>query len=384
MKSIDRTRVLELVIFGWTLLNISLSALLWISDRAYPLTPLFFHAIVVPAPFDSLLVISLIFFSLIAIVLPENPKPILLFLLNFGFLLFLDQSRLRPWTLLVFFFVIGFYLIRRRNNPARHASIHQLFRLLFIGVLLWSALQKLHVSFITEIAPHLFQYLPIIGDVISTSLLFIFALPLIEMSFIVGLIYARTRNITLIGFALFHGFLLLALASSPETQLPLYWSWQILLPLLAFVLFWNTNETLHVPSLTSSSHPYILSILLFFFLLPALHFLGIWDSSPSFALRSGKTKSATLILRPEYLTSFPEHLWKYAKRQRDGSVQISFSDWSRQTTHTSAYPETRIFRSGLLWICTKTQDKEIYMEIYGRPNWITKNRTLLKLSCRDL
>ncbi len=383
MKWYEAPLVLEILVSGGMLAGISLSAMLWLSDRAYPLTPILFHGLVLPAPFDSWLVISLVTLGVISLVLPKDPRPMLGLILNLGVLLFLDQSRWQPWVYLYLFFFIGFYLIRRRNNEARTGSIHQVFRLMIIGVYVWSAIQKFNVSFITQVAPGLITNIPFIGTMLSASLLVIIAIPVVEFGIGLGLLFTKTRKPAVVFAILMHVLILLSIVPSESNWNTVVWPWNITMMLLVFSLFWNSHEPIHIQTLAKSKHPFIISVLAFFFILPVFSFTNLWDSYLSFALYSGNVKPGYLIMRPEHLKVFPEHVWPLAERQRDGSVRLRQLFWSMEVLNVPVYPEERIFKSGLAWACEETGD-EIEMEIFERPHWITKERKVKTLSCLDL
>ncbi len=383
MKWYERTRTVEFIVFGAMLAGVSLSAMLWISDRVYPLTPLFHSALIIPPPFDALLVISLVALGILSLILPKDPRPLLGFLIHLGALLILDQSRWQPWVFIYLFFFFGFYLIRRRNNEARAESIQQVFRLILIGVYAWSAIQKFNVSFITEVASGILAPIPIIGPLIAGSLFAILLMPVAELAISMGLYFERTRKAAVILAIIMHGLILLSIGPFGQNWNTVVWPWNIAMILLVFSLFWNAKEPISLTSIMKSKHPFVLSVIAFFFILPALSFSGFWDSYLSFALYSGNVKNAYLIMRPEHLKIFPESVWQYADRQRDGSVKLRPFHWSMEVMNVPRYPEERIFRSTLAWVCKKTGD-EIHLEIYGRPHWITKERGVKKLSCEDL
>lgn len=383
MKWLKTAQALEIIVFGGMLAGISLSAMLWVTHRAYPLAPVWLHGLALPSPFDSWLVVSFASFGVISLVRPLDPRWMLGLIFNLGLLLFLDQNRWQPWVFLYLFFFIGFYLIRRRNNEAREQSIHQVFRLMIIGLYLWSAIQKFNVSFITDVAPRLLAHIPMFGEKLSASLFVIFMLPIAELCIGLGLFFTKTRKLAVISAMLMHALILIAIGPLGSRWNAVVWPWNIAMMLLVSFLFWDAKERINVSLLAKSKHPFVLSVFAFFFLLPGLSLFGLWDSYLSFALYSGNVKTAYLIMRPEQLTMFPESVWNLAERQRDGSMKLQQFLWSMEVLRASQYPEERIFRSGLAWACEKAGG-DIEMEIYGRPHWITKEREVKKMTCEDL
>lgn len=383
MKWYERPRIIEFIVFFGMLAGLSLSAMLWIGERAYPLTPLLHPAIQLPAPFDTWLVILMVALGFISLTFPKNEKYMLGFLGALGALLFLDQSRWQPWVFIYLFFFIGLYLIRRRPNEARVHSMYDVFRLMLIAVYVWSALQKMNVSFLTQSGPSLLGALPFFGDMLSASVWMILLLPVIEFAIGLGLFFSKTRKSAVILATVFHLGILLAIGPTGLNWNNVVWPWNVVMVLLVFVLFWNAQASIPVQSMVRTKYPFVLAVLLFFFALPALNFSGYWDSYLSFALYSDNVKRGFLIMEPEHLRVFPERVWPIAERQRDGRVKLQQFNWSIELMNVPRYPEERIFRSGLRWACEKTGD-DISMEIHGRPHWLTKERRVKRLSCEDL
>lgn len=383
MKTPETARIIEGIVFGGLLAGISLCAPLWVSSRAYPLTPLFHRALLAPPPFDALLVVSLVALGIISIALPKDSRPLLAFVLNLALLLLLDQSRWQPWVFLYFFLFIGLYLIRRRGGEVRGESMLHIFRLMLVAQYLWSAIQKMNVSFLTESGPALIGAIPLLGGWLSGSIVPVLLMPVAEALVGIGLVFPKTRRPAVVVGALMHALILLALSPLGMNWNTVVWPWNIVMIALLFTLFWPSKEPIPFQTMMKSRHPFMLATALFFVALPALNFAGLWDSYLSFALYSDNVKQGVLIMRPEHLKALPEAVWGAAERQRNGDVKLRQFSWSILVMNVPRYPEERVFRSGLRWMCEQTGD-EIRMEIHERPHWLTKERDVKTIGCDDL
>ena len=223
-------RGLRIAIAGALFAGLALSPKLWISERAYPLTPVLTLLRPIPFPFDYILYGALLA-MLAAIALAARPAKLI------GAFVFLaiavamfDQSRWQPWfyQYLIMLIAVGLCDRTQALNTCR---------LVVVCTYFWSGLRKANGDFVHNVFP--FMIGPLAG-IVPLQLGFI--APLFEMAIGVGLLTRRFRTYEIYAAIAMHGFILLAIGPLGQSSNSVVWPWNVAMIGFVIILFWKRPE----------------------------------------------------------------------------------------------------------------------------------------------
>jgi uncharacterized membrane protein YphA (DoxX/SURF4 family) len=359
--------------------GIGCSRSLWIAaDRLYPVVPVVAG---MPAPSfapSALLLIALLAVLVLAMV-PRLPPwfralpvgAIVLFVI-------LDQSRLQPWVFM-YAIVLAVAAFASRDDE-RNASVLMTLRFVVAAQYVWSGLQKANVSFVDQVWPTfadpLFGVLhlpPAAGHAAG------FAVPLLELGVGCCLLVPRARRVGVVVACLTHATILASLIAAGENVV--VWPWNVAMPVLDVVLFWNaTSAGWSIASIRR--FPLSIAVAVLVGVLPALSFAGRWDAYASWALYSGNTAQAVVVIDPSGLDRLPD-LVRRSTWQQSRPMFIDLNRWSYDELAVPIYPEPRVFRAIGRDVCTTYGAAAVTLVILGRPDWRTGQRDRTRLPCAD-
>lgn len=319
--------------------------------------------------------------SIIAIAHPR--RLILVFLSLAGSLSLLDQTRWQPWFFLYFFMlaVVGFSEWDKTKDRGR-AALYAL-KLIIAFTYFWSGIQKFNVNFVREtwpdVASSALRLLP--QSVRHLPPFLILMVPGVEILIGVGLLTLRFRQIAAALAVITHLVILILLVMSGENTV--VWPWNIAMVLFVAVLFLGDKDATGIRVLTPKTVLHVFVLLLFGFL-PALNFVGLWDSYFSSALYSGNTHQAAIIITPEVIDRLPDKIHEYIW-QKNKPFFLDINRWAFGELNVPAYPEPRIYRVVTEQICKYADDSpDIRLMIKSKPDLFTARRTSEYYDCEHL
>jgi len=327
----------------------------------------------------SAILISLLLVALVVSALPKAPAwfravPVGIIAVFVA----LDQSRFQPWVFM--YAVILLVAAFASRVEGRNAGILMTLRFLIAAQYFWSGLQKANYSFIQQVWPTfadpLFQalHLPLSAGHAAG-----FVVPMLEVAVGCFLFVPRTRRIGVIGACITHATILASLLASGENIA--VWAWNVAMPAFDVVLFWNAAT---VPWSISSIRrfPQGVAFALLVGVLPALSFVDHWDSYASWALYSGNTAQAVVVIDPAALNTLPDVLRRNTWQQ-SSPMFIDLNRWSYEELQVPIYPEPRVFRAVGRYVCNTYSTAAVTLVILGRPDWRTGQRERTRLRCTD-
>lgn len=361
--------------------GILLSFPLFLGERGYPLTPIL-QGLSVSEPGTVFLL--LVFFALLCISLIARKEHLAAGAVGILIILvFLDQSRLQPWLYLYGWMLIVFASVSKDSETKeKHALM--LFRFMIAATYIWSGLQKLNLGFIETGFPWLVS--PIVEHLPDALRMPVYSLgvlaPLVEVAIGAGLLFRKTRTISVIGAVLMHLFILYLIGPFGHNTNSVVWPWNIVMVLFSIILFWRMQGSAkEIVWIKTSILQKI--IFLFFGILPALSFIGLWDSYLSMALYSSNVQRAALSVPTTHLNQTAYNLAPYANPEGVERAVISFDDWSLGEMNVPAYPQTRIYTAILKKLCAETTYKIPFELTIFRPNGGSASFTAIHYSCSD-
>ncbi len=329
---------LRVVLLAACFLGLLASAPLWCNSRLYPFVPVTDGFPMLPVPWDKIF-FGMLLLSLVLSVWFYRPA-ILFFLAGSAFLALGDQNRCQPWFYL-YWIMFVFTLL---PEPSATAAA----RLAISAVYVWSGLQKCNAGFYEQVVPFFLQPMT---NWFSASLLpvmkgLIGATPAIEVFIGVALWIPLSRRVAIATTLAVHAVALLVLGPLGHKHNFIVWPWNLAMPLFVLILFSPVRLAATWRELRHSTAGTIATIL--FCALPALSFIGRWDSYMSFALYSGNLAKADMFVSAALADRLPPHVQKMLNPMsvrfdpdRQGPWVVNYQGWCVLKTAVPPLPEPR-------------------------------------------
>jgi hypothetical protein len=282
-----------------------------------------------------------------------------------------DQDRLQPWFY-HYSFMLGAVGLSNLGRLSTEGALNAC-RVVVAFTYFWSGLQKAHVSFAENVYPWLIEpvasHLP--SEAASVLAHGAYAVPIVETAIGLGLLVRPLRKPAVIVAILMHAFILFSLGPWGHNWNSVIWPWNPAMIAFVLILFWRAPDN---PSLLAVVKPggstYRAVVLVLFAFMPALNFVGLWDSYLSASLYSGSTKNGSV-----YTT-------EGSSRNYSGSI----FDEAMDEMNVPAYPETRVYKRVFaeMW-CEKPQSfPRPVLIVHGRPGITSGDRSKSTYYCRDV
>jgi len=332
---------------------------LWTSARLYPRTPALPALAALPGALDYFFAAAL-GMSLIAAVISKKPfKYIVAAIAIATFLVLEDQGRLFPsfyeYLVLLLVFALAAW---ERESAEKSRFILNVCRLGIAFIYIWSGAQKLNPFFEGQLS---WVMLPILNALPALRGSFLHALawlaPLVEIEIGIGLLFKKTRAFALGEALLMHAGLAVLIGPMRDPWNAGAWAWNCASAAIVFILFFQTDagsaRDLLAPR-PMIAKPAYASALFFLGFLPALNFINLWGSGPSFNVYSGNVTHAELYVSDTAAEKLPAELQTYLKNLSGTSDHYYFLDmsaWSEHDVRAEPDPETRVFKNIGAAIC---------------------------------
>ncbi len=357
-----RLLLVRVVVAAGMAAGLLLSPNLWQTARYYPTAPVWDALPDVPPDVARVVYYALLAVLALVVVLPRRRWPVLAFVALAVVWCLWDQTRWQPWVYqyLAFLVAVG---IARRDDDALNPC-----RLVLAATYFWSGLQKVNVSFVTDVYPWLIgpvqrllpeglaAWLDGQGYVVAAG----------ECGLGLALVVPRLRAVAVPLVVVMHAGLLYCLGPTGHDWNTVVWPWNTALPVLAVVLFARTRDVSAGRILWGSRVGR--GALLLFGVLPALSFVGWWDCYLSASLYSGNTPRARVTLDEPAREALPPDL-----RERfvywDGELDLQ--GWAFEELNVPNYPARRVFR-----VLTRRLGGPDHARLVtsDRPDWRTGER----------
>jgi hypothetical protein len=236
----------------------------------------------------------------------------------------------------------------------------------------------MNVSFVTHTWPDF------IGGVTARHAFWLRSLgwapPLVELGIALTLASRRLRRVGAPAAVLLHVTNVAVLLASGENSV--VWVWNAAMAASVIVLF--AGEDPPIPK-ASRKRPRLREwlVLALAWVMPALSFLGFWDSYLSAALYSGNTLQAVIVLSQASITALPKVIRRNTWQQTAPAF-IDLNRWSYDELNVPAYPAERVLQQVAVRAC------RAYLPapggkllILGRPDWLDGRRERTTYECES-
>lgn len=363
------------------LIGVFLSFKLWVSDRLFPLVSVFDTIPALIYPFDYILIFLLIILMGINLFHWRNTLNVIILLILL-FLFIQDQNRWQPWVYVYFIFLSLFSLSRKPSGNENCLLL--CFRLIIMGIYLWSGIHKMNLSFINGTFKHIlidflgFQNRSFVDDIINIG----FFIPLFEIAISVFLFVPKLRNIGVYYATATHIFILLYLSPLGVNDNSIVYPWNVAMIFIVFILFYRTKDKISIFKFQKIDLRAILvTILIYIF--PILNFFGLWDNYLSFSLYSDKTNSYYIVIAQSQIDKVDKRLSRYflpIDNVKGGQI-IDVGKWSEMELNVPFYPETRTFKKVAKSFCNFgiAEDQLYFLEL----SYLEKGK-YMRYTCKDI
>ena len=351
---------------------------LFLAPRIYPRVPVLDGWPPLPSPLD-LVVLGALLATLGGVALAPRPRwwavaaTVLALILAAD-----DQSRWQPWF---YQYVVMLAALAVTRDAGETLAA---WRVVLVGLYLWSGLQKLNTTFLTQLFPWLVEpvtrLLPpgLQGWVLAGAIV----APVVEIAVAVGLLVPRLRKAAVVGAIATHLFVLGLLGPLGHWTNAVVWPWNAAMAALVALLFWDSDHAARDVLVPRRLGAHAAALVLFG-ILPALSFSGHWDAYLSGALYSGNVKAAAVSVTDAVAARLPEPVRRHVTRNRMGANVLDVWEWSMGELAVPSYPEDRVFRAVARDVCRHAADPaDVVLVIFGRPAALTGDRTISRGDCR--
>jgi len=317
----------------------SLSPKLWISNRLYPLIPVFHGLPHTTSPLDHIL-FGLLFLLLIAIGMASRPRIyIVAFAILLLFLALLDQTRWQPWAYLYLFMLLSLACFSWKTTDVTGAirSLN-ICRLIVVATYFYSGLQKINPRF----AAGVFSLFGREGSHHSILTLVGYAAAAIEVTIALGLLTRRFRNPAVVGGVFMHLFILFCCIFVYKWN-SVVWPWNVAMMVLLVLLFWRADFS-YKEILWSNPLKLQKVVLVLFGILPALSFFGWWDSYLSASLYSANVPVGNIFVGETVKGELPKPVQRYVQNLAGVGNVVRIQDWALGELNVPPYPAVRAYR----------------------------------------
>jgi hypothetical protein len=290
--------ILKFISFFWIVSKV-ISYKVWISDRFFPVIPVFNFTTNFPNSIHFLLFVISLSLLLFIVIFQINKRIASIFLLvEIGSCL-LDQMRWQPWE--YFYLLLFLFFVISKNQK----QFMQLVTILIVTTYFFSGLNKLNGGFLTFLWKHmvLIKMFKIPKTIIDTNLWIYYlgiVLALIEISFAFALLFLKNKKVLVVLICTMHLFILILLGLIFNFN-PVVWPWNISMIGLILIIFYKNKNRIFSKAFIDIRQNYIVFILLFTTCL--LGKFGFWYSQFAFHLYDGNSNK--LIVYAYNLDKYP-------------------------------------------------------------------------------
>lgn len=314
----------------------------WIKDRQFPLAP-----VADWLNWPSLMQYCLFILSLaliLSLVFKPFNKIILVTLLCSEILSCLaDQNRWQPWQY-QYLFTVAACIINFKNTKNFIGCI----AFIMAATYLYSGIGKFNEGYLVLVWDNMFlKKIFKFSEAAyqQNSLHYLgYATALAETVFAIGLFFSKTKKAAAWGMIGMHLLILYAIGPLGINYNTVVWPWNMLMiALLYFVFIKPQNTPINIPALWPGVNKIVL---LAWGIMPALNYVGVWDSYFSSRLYSGGLPLLAICLKD---AGEIEELQPYlsttdAYNRCDGAAMVNLQNWAMKEMNVPPVPEIRLYK----------------------------------------
>ena len=243
-----------------------LSNKVWMTDRNFPVVPIFDGIPSLPSPIDYIFYSILIVLAIYQIIYLENRNTKIALIALLGFLMLGDQMRWQPYNVQYFLMIVGLFFYPKYTD-----GLLNTFRMMVVVFLIYSGIQEVNSVFIESIFPWMIKPIAVIFPAKMEPYIlgggYIF--PFLSIASGIGLLFNQTRNYAVYLGMFVNLFYFYALSPMGNDWNHAILPYNIAMTFFTYVLFFNTELSFKV-ILWSKKFRYQQVLVVFFAGLPLL------------------------------------------------------------------------------------------------------------------
>lgn len=329
-QKINWVRIIALVS---TLVLMLYAPKLWLTEKVFPVVPLFEWLPIPTGIFDSLF--WWLFFGTQTLYIFFNKRWLgWTVLLLYVYLAFVDQNRLQPYFYQSALTILAVVLFPKKASSKRvlYAVI-----LVFFATYFWSGVQKLNDAFYVQWLSALNKHFSFLPKWFLVA--FTYAVPWLEASMGVMLLFNKTRKFA-VGFILgMHAIIVVLLFYLGYGYNVVPWNIQNMISVV--ILFWGL-KTFNVFEFFFSQFDRQRIVMLFIVMLLPLsnNLFGFYDKLLSFHFFTADLKYYNVIIGKDLEQKLPQHIQQFY-RVHEGQTYIQVNEWAQKDNKVLFHPEER-------------------------------------------
>ena len=295
---------------------------------------------------------------------PMSPNGLIVAIATSVVLVAADVHRLQPW---VYQYILTFFLaalcLGRRNF-----SFKPVFLLMLFGTYFWSGIHKVNPGFHASVLPYLVRPLLFAPTPPAWLNEAGFAIPFVEATLAVGLLFSRFRPYAILGLLFMHLLILLVIGPLGHVANPVIWPWNV--AMIAVLLFVAIDAKETGIKGTKRFSRLALAVAGLFVVVPSLGLVGWWPSYLSMKLYSGNQTQVWIVMDSDQCQDLPPYLQKWIL-PGDAICAIAVSSWAHAAINVPAFPEadtmihaahyfnaTYLDKGGEVWLVPRRHPRE--------------------------
>jgi hypothetical protein len=331
------------------LASIAMTYPLWLTDRAFPLIPVDPRIPALSFPFDLCALVGLVALLLTTIIVPSGIVATGAIALV-GLLWAQDQNRIHPWG---YFFVLIYGALaslwitpRAFRKPSDTVTLLQF---IVFTIYAWTGLQKFRVNYFMEVIPLLISSYTSRTFTIPLLLL-LYATPLIEIALALGLLFRRTRRLSVLGLVLLHAGIIVMVSPLGRDENYSIVPWNLTMACVAVLLFWRSKTTLRAITFPAWTRTRIVFFQLCV-VLPLLGYFGLWNPYLSFSVYSGASAYGYAFFQESAVSNLPPAIRTNLSLSEGGLYQLPFDQWAISTLKSPPSPQLADIHQMARYLC---------------------------------
>jgi hypothetical protein len=358
-----------------------LASKLFLATRAFPRVPVLDGWPLLQPPLDTIVLGALIA-ALCGVAFAPRPRWWAAAATVLALVLALeDQSRWQPWF---YQYVAMLAALAVARDPGDTLAA---WRVVLVGLYLWSGIQKLNATFMTRLFPWLVEPVVAVLPAGSREMLLggWIVVPIVEIAVALGLLIPRLRNAAVVAAIATHVVVLGLLGPLAHGTNAVIWPWNVAMAALVTLLFWNAGGVSALDTVVPRRIGAHAAMLALFVALPALSFAGRWDSYLSGELYSGNLKVGALSITDRVAARLSDAARRHVMSDRVGANALDLYEWSMGELSVPSYPEDRVFRAVARHVCRfADRPGDVVLVVFGRPGILTGQREISRNDCAAL
>ncbi len=347
-------------------------------ERMYPSLPIF--SFLRPLFAFSFYFLILLLALLIWMIIDPRRLNIRLGLAVLLTLVCLDITRLQVWIYLwcSLLFVVSW------PGQLTEISRFNAMRWIVIAVYFWGGLHKFNVYFVEDNLPWMLEAIHLqnwhsewLAGVIAAG----------ETLLGIGLIWPKTRRLTVGGVLIFHLIVLAILGPFGQNWNTSVWPWNITMVIIVYLLFYDYQTSLFRNfKIQIATFPLLLPVFFLFGLAPILNDWKKWDEQLSFKMYAGTNPEGIFYYydaQPDCFPAVTDTL--VIESERTGKKHLILDEWAFAEFNAAPYASAKHWRKVARQICRCVDAPERSgLEILWPDRWRKDHEFWEKIPCSEL